>query len=71
MCRTVVQPLEQGVSASFKRQFKKKLLEWVLSHLDSFIMHQDLRIIVPIVRQAIMWCSQVWREMNPQIIQNN
>ena len=23
------------------------------------------------LRHAFMWCSQVWREMNPQHIQNN
>ena len=26
---------------------------------------------MPNVRHAIMWCPQVWRDMNPQIIQNN
>ena len=68
---SVVQPLDQGIIASFKVQYKKKLLEWVLSQFDSSTTHHDLRKIVPNVRQAIMWCSQVWREMNPQIIRNN
>ena len=61
---SVVQPLDQGIIASFKVQFKKKLLEWVLSQFDSSTTHHDLRIIVPNVRHAIMWCSQVWNEMN-------
>ena len=26
---------------------------------------------MPNVRHVIMWCSQVWRKMNPQIIRNN
>ena len=48
----------------------KKILEWVLSYFDSSTTHQDLRNIVPNGRHAIMWCFQVWREMNPQIIRN-
>ena len=34
---------------------------------DSSITHLDLRKIVPNVRHAIMWSSQLWREINPQI----
>jgi hypothetical protein len=68
---TVVQPLDQEIIASFKVQYKKKLLEWVLSHFGSFTNLQALRNIVPNVRHAIVWCSQVWRELNPQIKHNN
>jgi hypothetical protein len=31
---SVVQPLDQGIIASFKIQYKKKLLCWVLSQYD-------------------------------------
>ena len=62
-------PLDQGLISSFKVQCKKKLLKWVLSQFDSST-HHDLRNIMTNVRQAIIWCSQVWREMNPQILQN-
>ena len=68
----MVQPLNQEIVASFKVQYiKKKLWAWVLSHFGFSTAHRDLRNIVPTVRHAIMWCSQVWREVNPQIIHNN
>ena len=35
--------------------------------IKSYIVHQHLRRIMPNVRQAIIWCSQLWRETNPQI----
>ena len=39
---SVVQPLDQGIIASFKVQCKKKLLEWVLSQFDSSTTHHRL-----------------------------
>ena len=51
---SVVQPLDQGIIASFKIQHKKKLLWWVLSqYVDATL--KDLRKVVPNIRQAIMW----------------
>jgi hypothetical protein len=35
-----------GRIASFEVQYKKKLLEWVLSQLDSSTTHEDLRKIM-------------------------
>ena len=64
----MVQLLIHEIIASFKVQHKKKLLEWVLSWFDSPTTHSELKKIVPNVRHTIMWCSQVWKEMNPQII---
>ena len=64
------QPLDQGINALFKVQNKKflkmgSLLVWFS------ITQLELRIIMPNVRHSIMWCSQVLREMNPSIKQNN
>ena len=42
----MVQPVDQGRIASFKVQYKKKLLEWVLSQFDSSTTHEDLRKIL-------------------------
>ena len=36
---SAVKPLDQGMIASFKVQYKKKLLEWVLSQFDSSTVH--------------------------------
>ena len=36
---SVLQPLDQGISASSKVQFKKKLLQWVLSWFVSTTTH--------------------------------
>jgi hypothetical protein len=32
---SVIQPLDQGMNASFNVQYKKKLLEWISSQFDS------------------------------------
>ena len=53
----IVEPLDQGIIASFKIQYKKKLLQWVLSQYDDATL-KDLRKAMP----NIMWSYQVWRE---------
>jgi hypothetical protein len=35
---TIVQPLDQGIIASFKIQYKKKLLRWVFPQYDDATM---------------------------------
>jgi hypothetical protein len=55
--------------ASFKNQYKKKLLRWVLSQYDDAIL-KDLRKAVPNIRQAIMWSYEVWSELDAQIVEN-
>ena len=56
---SVVQPLDQGMIASYNVQYKKKLLEWISSQFDSSSTYPDLMKTVPNVRQAIMWRPQV------------
>ena len=63
----VVQPLDQGIIASFKIQYKKKLLQWVLSQYDDATL-KDLRKVMPNIRQAIMWSYEVWSELDAQIV---
>jgi hypothetical protein len=58
----VVQPLAQSIIASFKIQYKKKLLQWVLSHHHDATL-KDLRKVVPNIRQVIVWSYEVWREL--------
>jgi hypothetical protein len=45
---SVVQPLDQGIITSFKIQYKKKLLRWVLSQYGDATL-KDLRKVVPII----------------------
>ena len=66
---SVVQPLDQGIIASFKIQYKKKLLRWVLSQYDDATL-KDLRKVVPNIRQAIMWSYEVWSELDAQIVRS-
>jgi hypothetical protein len=66
---SIVQPLDQGIIASFKFHYKKKLLQWVLSQYDGVAL-KDLRKVVPNIRQAIMWNYEVWSELDAQIIKN-
>ena len=56
--------LGSRIIASLKTQFQNKFFNRVLSQFDFSTTHQDLWNIMPNVRHAIMWCSQVWREMN-------
>ena len=35
---------------------------------DYSTTHHDFRKIVPNLKHVVMWCSQMWREMNPQTI---
>jgi hypothetical protein len=64
-----VQPLDQVILASFKMQYKKKLLQWILSQYDDATLN-DLRKAVPNIRQAIMWSYEVWSKLNAQIVGN-
>ena len=66
---SVVQPLDQGIIASFKIQYKKKLLQRVLSQYDDATL-KDLRKVVPTIIQAIMWSFEVWSELDAQIVKN-
>ena len=62
----VVQHLDQGIIASFKIQYKKKLLWWGLSQYDDATLN-DSKKVVPNIRQAIMWSYEVWSELDAQI----
>jgi hypothetical protein len=66
---SVVQPLDQGIIASFKIQYKKKLLQWVLSQYGDATL-KDLRKVVPNIKHAIMWSYEVWSELDATIIMN-
>jgi hypothetical protein len=56
---SVVQPLVQGIITSFKIQYKKELLPWVLTQYDDATL-KDLRKVLPNITQAIMWSYEVW-----------
>ena len=56
---SVVQPLDQGILAFFKIQYKKKLLQWVLSQYDDATL-KDLRKVVLNIREIIIWSYEVW-----------
>jgi hypothetical protein len=64
---SILQPLDQGIIASFKIQYKKKLLRWVLSPYDDATL-KDMRKVVPNIRQAIMWSHEVWSELDAQMV---
>ena len=66
---SVVQPLDQGVIASFKIQYKKKVLRWVLSEYDDATL-KDIRKVVPTIRQGIMSSYEIWSELDAQIVRN-
>ena len=65
---SAVQPLDQGIITSFKIQYKKKLLQWVLSQYDDATL-KDLRKVVPNIKHAIMWGYKAWSELDAQIVE--
>ena len=65
----VVQPLDQGIIASFKIQYKRKLLQHVLSQYDDATL-KDLRMVVPNIRHANMWSYEVCSELDAHIVTN-
>ena len=66
---SVVQPSNQGILTSFKSQYKKKLLQWILLQYDDATL-KDLRNVVPNIKLAIMWSYEVWSELDAQIVKN-
>jgi hypothetical protein len=46
--------------------YKSKLLERVLSQYEN-PNEQDLKEIVPNIKQALVWCYEIWMEMDHQI----
>ena len=66
---SVVQPLDQGIIASFIIQYNEKLLQWVLTQYDDATL-KDLREAVPNITQAIMWSYKVWSELDAQTGRN-
>ena len=62
-----VQPLVQGIITSFKIQYKKKLLQLILSQYGDGTL-KDLRKVVPNIRHAIMWSYEVRSELDAQIV---
>ena len=66
---SVVQPLDQGILASFKIQYMKKLLQWVSSQYDDATL-KDLKKVVPNIGHAIVWSYEVWSELDAQLARN-
>ena len=66
---SMVQPLDQGIIASFEIQYKKKLLQWVLSQYNDATL-KDLGKVVPNINHAFMWSYEVWSELDAQIFRN-
>ena len=66
---SVTQPLDQGITTSFKIQYKKELLQWVLAHDDDATL-KDLRKVVANIGQTIMRSYEVWSELDAQIVKN-
>ena len=66
---SVAQPLDQCIIASFRIQYKKKLLEWVYSQYDDTTL-KDLKKVVPHIRHAIMWSYEVWSALDAQMVNN-
>ena len=65
----VVQPLDQGIIASSKIQYKKKILQWILLQYDDATL-KDLRKVVPNIRHAIMWSYEVRSELDAHVVKN-
>lgn len=59
---SVVQPLNQGVMAALKVQYKRKLVTWTLQQYSDET-HADLL-------QCMIWAAATWNEMDEEIIRD-
>ena len=59
---SILQPLNQGIIASFKIQYKKKIPMGLSQYDDATL--KDLMKVVPNIRQAIMGSYEVWSELD-------
>jgi hypothetical protein len=72
---SVIQPLDAGIIAAFKTQYKKKLVAWQVAEMAARLEANhgnpvDLGKVLCDVKQAIMWSCEAWEEMDPQTIRN-
>ena len=56
---SVVQPLDQGVIATFKMCYKRKLVAWTLQQIDNN-SNEDLGRLNVDLFQAMLWCMAAW-----------
>ena len=61
--------MDQGIIASSKIQYKKKILQWILLQYDDATL-KDLRKVVPNIRHAIMWSYEVRSELDAHVVKN-
>lgn len=64
-----LQPLDQGVIRAFKAHYRKRILQELLSRLDSADSASDLAKKITVL-DAVMWSAQAWKNVSNECIQN-
>lgn len=57
---SIVKPLDQGVIATFKMCYKRKLVVWTTQQIDN--SDEDLGKLNVDLFQAMLWCLVAWHE---------
>ena len=66
---SVVQPLDAGIIAAYKKLYKTELLRWYLQQIEAD-RTADLSNIAPDLKQAISWTAAILNQMKPETIVN-
>jgi len=64
-----LQPLDQGIIKNVKVKYRTKLLQHVISKVDSCDSASDVAKSVNVLN-AVTWISQAWKEVEPTVITN-
>lgn len=65
-----VQPLDAGIIAAFKAHYKAHMLRWYIEQYEATETDKDLAMLMPGVRQAILWSVAAFGELSNQTISN-
>jgi hypothetical protein len=66
---SIIQPLDQGMIATFKLCYKRKLVAWTLQQIDNN-SNEDMEKLNVDLFQAMLWCVAACHEFDDQTIRN-
>jgi hypothetical protein len=65
-----VQPLDQGITNSWKFKYRAELVSWLVRMYDSLPAEQDVSKVAPYVVLVLQWVCSAWKEVTAECVQN-